>query len=75
MRSFLDCSASIFRCNQAMLNELTNPHEEGNTICQKAETTHIMTQHHTPEDLNPLQHCSQNIKSDTTAHFRATVSH
>jgi hypothetical protein len=33
---------------------------EGTTICNVSETTHQRTQCHTPQDLNPQQHCCEN---------------
>jgi hypothetical protein len=31
-----------------MLNEMITPQDKGNTICQDAETTHLMTQQSDP---------------------------
>jgi len=40
-----------------------DPEDEGTTIFEMAETSHPMAQSHIIEDLNPHQHCYENLRS------------
>jgi len=53
-----DCCTVIF-CSQDV-PEILNTEE----LCslQMPGTTHPVTQHHIPEDLNPEKHCYENLK-------------